>query len=119
MVGLDDVTGFITQNAVPLAIGTGVAVVGGGVALAAVSGSKRKKKNRKGIKRDRMFKSKQKHEQRYKRKRKYKIYGKRGVINPKKKKSGKRRGKTYYTKRGQPYILKANGQAKFIKGRKK
>ena len=118
---VDNGVGLIKANPVTSAL-VGAAVVGGAaVGTAAVIGSskKRKARSRKGRRRDRLFKSKQKHEQRYKRKRKYKKYGKKGWIHPKKKTS-KRRGKIYYARKtGQPYILLRNGRAKFIKGKRR
>lgn len=118
---IDNGIGLVKANPVTSAL-VGAAVVGGAaVGTAAVIGSakKRKAKSRRGRSRDRRFKSKQKHEQRYKRKRKYKKYGKKGYINPKKKTS-KRRGKIYYARKtGQPYILLASGKAKFIKGKRR
>ena len=116
----------ITNNplaAVAVAAGTGLVVgsaAGAVVGAVTAKSSKRKtKKTKKGHSRDRLFKSKQKHERKYKRKRKYKIYGKKGYINPKKSKS-KRRGTIHYAKKtGQPYIILASGQAKFIKGKRR
>ncbi len=116
---LDNAIGIIKENPLGTAIGAGVVGVGTGVAIAAIVGGKNKRKNSKrGHKRDRRFKSKQKHEQRYKRKRKYKVYGKKGYINPKKRKSKSRRG-IHYTKKGQPYKILANGRARFIKKTKR
>lgn len=98
----------------------GVVGLGTGLAIGSVIGnggssSKKKKRTRSGRARDRRFKSKQKHEQRYKRKKRYKIYGKKGWIMPKKSRS--RRGKVHFTKNGQPYVLMKNGKARFIKRR--
>jgi hypothetical protein len=120
----EDVTTFVSEHPIATAaIGAGVVGAGVGVALIATSGKKSKRKtSKRGRKRDRTFKSKQKHERRYKRKRKYKVYGKKGWINPKRKRknSGKRRGKVYYARKtGQPYILLASGKAKFIKGKRR
>lgn len=112
------------QSATAAAVG---AALGVGGALLATGGSKKKsttskkKKSKSGRARDRRFKSKQKHEQRYKRKRKYKVYGKKGWVNPKKKKKksySSRKG-VHYTKNGQPYILLRSGKARFIKRRKR
>lgn len=115
----DGIVGFVKQNPLGTALGVGAAVVGTGAVIGAISRKKTKGKTRKsGIKhkrikhtsrgwaQDRRRKSKQKWEVAYRRR---------------KKKSSKRRsGKVYYAKKtGQPYILKANGQAKFIKGRRK
>jgi len=112
-----------------LAVGSAVAggVIGaGGTALVASAVSKKKSKSsrktsRSGRARDRRFKSKQKHERKYKRKRKYKVYGRKGYINPKRKKSksNSRRKGVHYTKKGQPYILLRSGKARFIKQRGK
>lgn len=117
--GIGAVGEFISEHPIGTAVGVGVVgtgVVGGIIAL---SGKKSKKKSKRGSKRDRRFKSKQKHEQRYKRKRKYKVYGKKGWIHPKKS-SSKRRGKVYYARKtGQPYIILASGKAKFIKGKRR
>lgn len=119
---IEDAIGLAKENPVVTAIGAGVAAVGVGLGTAAIIGAATKKKTRKsstkrGRKRDARFKSKQKHEQRYKRKRKYKIYGRKGYINPK---SSKRRGKVYYARKtGQPYIILASGKAKFIKGKRR
>lgn len=119
MVGLDDIKSAVSANIVPIAVGTGVALVGTGVVIAAASRSKSKKKTRAGRKRDRKYISKQKHEQAYLRK------------HPKRRKTGKyyktksRKSKSkkgiHYTKKGQPYKIMANGRARFIKktGRKK
>lgn len=121
----EDVKTFIVEKPIASAVigsGVGAAVVGGGILLASKTSSNKKARTKKGRSRDKKFKSKQKHEQRYKRKRKYKVYGKKGYINPKKKHShSKRNGKKiYYAKKtGQPYILKANGQARFIKGKRR
>lgn len=117
----EDVETFVTEKPLATAaIGAGIVAAGAGVALVAASGKKNKKKTTKrGRKRDRIFKSKQKHERRYKRKKKYKVYGKKGYIKPKKSNS-KRRGKVYYAKKtGQPYILLSSGKAKFIKGKRR
>jgi len=136
-MGIGDVidTAFETIGsaieASPLAavgIGTAVGVAAGTAGTLLVSnGSTTKKKKRsttkRGRSRDRRFKSKQKHEKRYKRKRKYKVYGKKGWINPKKKKSSKKTkkkvGKVYYTKNGQPYKILRSGKARFIKGKRR
>lgn len=114
---------FVQDNALPLAIGGGALALGAGVVTVAALGSKAKSKTRKsrGRSRDRKFKSKQKHEQRYKRKRKYKVYGRKGYINPKKKTKKKTGSKKIYyaRKTGQPYVLLASGKAKFIKGQRR
>jgi hypothetical protein len=114
-----------SANPIGTAVGSAIggAVVGGTVVGLVVSSSKKRSKSRgkrKGSRRsrDRLFKSKQKHERRYKRKRKYKVYGRKGYINPKH--SSKRRGKVHYAKKtGQPYIILASGKAKFIKGKRR
>jgi len=106
------VVDFARENPVTTAA-IGTAVVGTGVVVG-IAATRRKKRTKRGISRDRKFVSKQKHERRYKRKTKGKKY------KTKKSKSRKRRGKVYYAKKtGQPYILKANGQAKFIKGKRR
>lgn len=112
----EDVKEFVLEKPITsAAIGIGVTAVGAGVAIAATSGKKNKRKTTKrGRKRDRRFKSKQKHEQKYKRKKKYKVYKKKGWIHPKRK-SKKRVGKIYYTKKGQPYKILKSGKARFIK----
>lgn len=110
---LDNVVGIVKEHPVETAIGAGVAVVGAGVAISALSGKKNKKRSRRthtkrGWKQDRKrFNKSQKWEVAYrKRKRKHKKFS--------------RRGKIHYAKRtGQPYIIKANGQAKFIKGKRR
>lgn len=101
--------------------GAAVGVVGLGAAtalgLAAIKRKgRRSSRSRKGRARDIMFRSKQKHEVRYKRKRKYKVYGKKSYQKP----SGKSRGRVHYARKtGQPYIILANGRAKFIKGKRR
>ena len=111
----------------PVATGVAGVVVGAGLGAgitAAVTKRKRKKTTKKktakkrkttksGRARDRVFRSKQKHEQRYKRKRKYKVYKKKGWIKP----NNSRRKGVHYTKNGQPYILLRSGKARFIKKR--
>jgi hypothetical protein len=114
----------ISTTTALIGAGVGGLVVGGGVGALVGSSLRKKtkkvkhKSSRSGRARDRRFKSKQKHEQRYKRKRKYKVYGKKGYINPKKSKSSSRKG-VHYTKKGQPYILLRSGKARFIKKRSK
>jgi antitoxin (DNA-binding transcriptional repressor) of toxin-antitoxin stability system len=113
----DGIVGFVQKNPVGTAIGAGAAVIGTGAVIAAVAGHSSKKKNRRshtrrGWKLDRKkFNKSQKWEVAYRRrKRKHKKGSKRS----------NRRGKIHYAKKtGQPYIIKANGQAKFIKGRRK
>ncbi len=131
---IGDVKGIVSEKPLATAaIGAGAAAVGTGLAVAAITRKKSKRKTTKrGRKRDRIFKSKQQHEQRYKRKRKYKVYGKKGYIykvygkkgyiTPKKRKAKtSRKGKKVYyaRKTGQPYILLASGKAKFIKGKRR
>lgn len=117
---IDNGIGLAKQNPVATAAGIGVVALGAGVAAGALIGSASKRKNRKsrsksGRTRDARFKSKQKHERNYRRKRKYKIYGRKGFINP-----SKRRGKIHYARKtGQPYIILSNGRAKFIKGKRR
>lgn len=111
----------ITEHPISTAV-LGTAALGGAtlgaVSLLKSSSKKRMSKTKRGRKRDKIFKSKQKHEKRYVRKRRYKKYGKKGWIYPKK--SGKRRGKVYYARKtGQPYIILASGKAKFIKGKRR
>lgn len=105
---------------VGVVVGLGTAAVVGAVKSRKTKRSKtRNSRKRSGRARDMRYKSKQKHEQKYKRKRRYKIYGKKGWINPKRKHS-KRRGKVYYAKKtGQPYIILSSGKAKFIKGKRR
>jgi len=121
--GIGEIVEFVGEHPVGVAIGavSTVAVGAGIVALGvAASKSKAKKKTSKGRKRDRIFRSKQKHEQRYKRKRKYKKYGHKGWIHPKKRKGSSRRsGKVKYTKNGQPYIILRSGKARFIKRKRR
>jgi len=124
----EDVKTFITEKPIQTAaIGVGVLGAGGLVGAALVAKKRKKaakrtsarKKTSKGRRRDIKFISKQKHEQAYiKRKRKAgkKITRKRYKT---KSKSRKRTGKTYYTKKGQPYKILASGKARFIKRRKK
>jgi len=123
---LTDIAGNVTPTQV--AIGTIVAGAGvGGVIVAKVTKkrkstkrkTRKKKKTKRGRKRDRMFISKQKHEKRYiKRKKKAgkKITRKRYKTR---KNTKKRTGKTYYTKKGQPYKIMASGKARFIKKTKR
>lgn len=116
MVSVDELKNVIADNkgiVLGTAVGAGAAIVGAGLVAAAVSGSKRKAKTRAGRARDRKFKSKQKHEQRYKRKRKFKVY------KSKKRRSFSGRKGVKYTKNGQPYIIMANGRARFIKGKRR
>jgi len=125
--GISGVTSLIEES--PLAAAAGAAGIGAAVGLgvgavigqtlggkskgnktrSSRKGNSRIKHTSRGWKQDRKRRSKQKWEVAYqKRKRK------------KGRKSKGRRGKIYYAKKtGQPYILKANGQAKFIKGRRK
>jgi hypothetical protein len=122
MEGLTNVKNLIGENqaaAIGIAAGSAAVLGLGTAALLSAGSKKRKAKSKRGRKRDRIFKSKQKHEQKYKRKKKYKIYGKKGFINPKSK-SKKRSGKVYYARKtGQPYILLKSGKAKFIKGKRR
>ena len=121
---LQDVKIFITEKpVVSAAIGTGI--VGAGASAVGVAVAKRrtkkksKKKTSKGRSRDRKYISKQKHETAYQKRRKRlgkKTYGKR---YKKRSKSKKRVGKTYFTKKGQPYKIMASGKARFIKKRRR
>lgn len=125
--GLTNVSNLIGENplaSAAIAGGSGLLIGGAVGAAVASSGSKTsrrrntRKRGARSRRRDRMFKSKQKHERKYKRKRKYKVYGKKGWIHPKgkRKKASSRRGKkVYYTKNGQPYIKLRSGKARFIK----
>jgi DNA repair photolyase len=112
---IDDVTGLLSNPITAGVSGVVVGVAAGSLVTAAVLGSnkssssKNRKRSSKGRARDRKFKSKQKWEQRYKRKRPYKVYKHR------KSKGKKRVGKTYYTKKGQPYKILSSGKARFIK----
>lgn len=77
----------------------------------AKSVSKRKKYHGhtlRGWKQDRRLRSKEKHELAYQRRKKLKGSG-----------SRKKMGKIYYTKKGQPYKIKADGRALFIKKTKR
>lgn len=125
--GLQNTLSNVISENKNLILGSAAGVAVGGVTAAgiiAATNNKSKKKSSKKRKgkgnRDRIFKSKQKHERRYKRKRKYKVYGRKGWINPKRKKSKSSRSKkgVHYTKNGQPYILLRSGKARFIKRRK-
>jgi len=78
---------------------------------AAVRKTTRKKyagHTKRGWKLDRAKRSKEKHELAYQRRKK-----------ALKSKSKKRVGKIYYTKKGQPYKILANGRARFIKGKRR
>jgi hypothetical protein len=121
---------LVANNPITTAVGAGAVGAAAGVITTAAllstgttsSNKKRKSKTKRGRSRDRKFKSKQKHEQRYKRKKKYKVYKRKGYINPKKskhKKASSRRKGVHYTKKGQPYILLRSGKARFIKKRSK
>jgi len=125
----NNLSSTILQSPVKAAAATAIGgvVAGGlvGTAVGAAVTKKRKKSSmsrvsrkrnsrikhtKRGWKQDRKRRSKQKWEVAYqKRKKKHSS------------KSGKKRGKhIYYAKKtGQPYILKANGQAKFIKGKRR
>lgn len=126
---LDDVgatiLNAITENPVKSAIigGTALAGTAGIVAVGATVARKKKKaKTKRGRSRDRKFISREKHERAYQRRRKRK--GKKTTgkyYKTKNKKTTKKRGrKVYYAKKtGQPYILLRNGQARFIKGKRR
>lgn len=119
---IEDVKTFVSEKPIgTAAIGAGILAAGVGLAIATTSRSKSKRKtSKRGRKRDRTFKSKQKHERKYKRKRKYKVYGRKGWINPKKKSKSRRSGRVHYARKtGQPYIILRNGRAKFIKGKRR
>lgn len=117
MVSVDELKNAVASisptNLGLIAAGVGVTAIGGGLVASSILGSKRKKKTSKGRARDRKFKSKQKHEVKYKRKRKYKVY------KLKRKMKSKSRKGVKYTKNGQPYIILANGRARFIKGKRR
>jgi len=120
--GIGAVTDFVGEHPVGVAVGAASTVaLGAGIVALASSGTKTKAKRKtsKKHRRDRRFKSKQKHEQQYKRRRKYKVYGHKGWIHPKRKhhnkRSKKRSGKIHYTKNHQPYIILRSGKARFIK----
>ena len=116
---------FVRKNPITSAATLGGGLVAGGTAIqiirsrskARVSSkkkakSKAKKSKRKithtkrGWKADRSRRSKQSWEVAYQRRKKHKS-------------SKKKVGKTYYTRKGQPYKILSNGRARFVKGRKK
>lgn len=123
---LDGVEGLINNNPVSSSVAAGIAGIavgaaGGAIVTNALNKSSKSKKSRKkrkkithtkrGWKMDRKRKSKQKWEVAYRRRKR-----------KSKRKSSKRRSSKrihYAKKTGQPYILLANGQAKFIKGKRK
>lgn len=114
---LNDGLAILTEHPVAAAAGAAVIGAGVGVAVGSAIGSGSKKKTfkrrthtRRGWKLDRKkFNKSQKWEVSYRR-RKAKKYHKRT-------RSSK---KIHYAKKtGQPYIIKANGQAKFIKGKRR
>jgi len=117
--GLTNVKNLIGENPLVTAAGIGAVALGSGVVVGSVIGSKTKRKTskrrahtRRGWMLDRKkFNKSQKWEVNYRKRKKKKHSSK----------SGKKRGKRiYYAKKtGQPYILKANGQAKFIKGKRR
>jgi len=126
----EDVKTFISEKPIT-SIAVGAGVVGAGVAGAVAIGKSRKKtksktRTKKGRSRDRKYISKQKHERKRVRKRGAKIYKRKGKWlsrtkrAPSNKKTKKRTGKIYYTKKGQPYKILASGKARFVKkgGRK-
>ena len=121
-----DIKAFVVEKPIQsMVIGAGVVGVttAGIVAISkskSKSRKKRKAKTKAGRSRDRKFRSKQKHELAYVRKKRK--AGKK-ITRPKYKtkgssKSKKRVGKTYFTKKGQPYKIMASGKARFIKKRK-
>ena len=134
----EDVKQIITEKPIETALvgagiggvlGVGSALIVGGSGKTTIRPKRKKRKTKKrttrGIRRDRKFISKQKHEVRRRRKRKpAKIYKKRGKYwsrKPLRKAGSKKRvGKIYHTKKGQPYKIMASGKARFIKkgGRK-
>ena len=132
----ETIKSFVGEKPVASAL-IGAGVVGttalGGVALAKTrrktkrkTKRKAKKKTKRGTRRDRKFISKEKHEATRRRKRPAKIYKKKGLYysrkplrKARKRTSKKRVGKTYYTKKGQPYKILASGKARFIKKTKR
>jgi len=104
---LDGITNTIKANPTGAALLGGAIVAGLGAATGlALSG--KKKRSKRSWQLDRKKRSKQKWEVAYQKRKK------------KKKKSSKRKGKIHYAKKtGQPYILLANGRAKFIKGKRR
>ena len=125
----EDVKQFITEKPIESAlVGVGIGgVLGVGTGLVLGSNGKTttkkkttRKRTKRGRSRDRKFISRQKHEIRRRRKRKpakiYKRKGKYWSRKPLRRANGKKRvGKTYYTKKGQPYKIMASGKARFIK----
>jgi len=113
----DDAIGLITEHPLGSAVGAGIVGVGVGAVTASVlggkssSGSKRSSRSKRithtkrGWKQDRKRKSKQKWEV---------AYRKRKARRSKHSKRNSRKGK-HYTKNGQPYIILANGRARFVK----
>lgn len=98
------------------AVAAAAGILGTGILTAAILGG-RKKRSSRGRKRDRKFISKQSWERRY-----VKKHGSRGrkkYHSRKKSKSRHGRKVFYARKTGQPYIRLANGQARFIKGKRR
>jgi len=130
MQTMDSALATIENNPLATAAGAAIGGVAVGVGAAALLGSVNKRKNKRskssssrkkrgrikhtkrGWRQDRKRRSKQPWEVAY-RKRKSKRSGKRS------KSSRSRRGVHYAKKTGQPYILLANGKAKFIKGKRR
>ena len=115
MPDFEDVKTFVGENAIPLAVGTGVVALGTGLVIASSIGGKTKKRSRRtskikhtsrGWKQDRTRRSKQKWEVAYQK-------------HKKKLKKSRRKGKIHYTKNGQPYVFNAKGQSRFIKGKRR
>jgi len=109
----DAATDFVTTNAVPIAVGAGVVALGAGIAIAATSGSKGKRRThtKRGWKMDR---------KRFNRSQKWEVaYRKRKRKAKRKTKRTRTTGKIKYTKNGQPYKILANGRARFIKGKRR
>lgn len=115
----DAATDFISNNTVPIAVGAGAAVVGGGIVALALSGRSSKKKTRKGRARDRKFISREKSEQAYQRRMRRKGKKTTGKYYRTKRRRNTRTTKSrrgiHYTKNGQPYKILANGRARFVK----
>ena len=105
--------GYVGVGAVGVALGaTGGYLLGKRVAKKKRTYKNRSKRkgtarSRSGRSRDRLYISKQKHEQRYLR------------THPKRRKTGKyyksKRTGRHYTKNGQPYIILKSGKARFVK----
>jgi membrane protein YqaA with SNARE-associated domain len=100
MVNSSDVINWLKQNAGTIAVGTGGAIVGGAVGYAAGRKASKRNKNRK-----KSYSYKKTKRRTTKRQKKPYTAGKR-------KDTSKRRIR--YTKNNQPYVILANGRARFI-----